>query len=80
MLRCEVNVPDYPPPNATRAEIEAWEEAKREARLMPIAREIAAEILGTTASKLVAEMATEAHVGAVLRRPRRGRRRPGGAP
>ena len=72
---------DYPPPDATRAEIEAWEEAKREARLMPVAREIAAEILGTPADRLVAEMAVEAHVEAVLRRPRkRGRRRPGGAP
>ena len=75
MLRCEVNVPDYPPPDATRAEIEAWEEAKREKRLMPIAREIAAAILGTPADRLVAEMAVEAHVEAVLRRPRkRGRR------
>ena len=75
MLRCEVNVLDYPPPDATRAEIEAWEEAKREARLMPLAREVAAEILGTPADRLVAEMATEAHVEAVLRRARkRGRR------
>ena len=66
---------DYPPPDATRAEIEALEEAEREARLMPLAREVAAAILGTPADRLVAEMATEAHVEAVLRRPRKRRRR-----
>ena len=37
---------DYPLPDWTRAEIEAWEEAKREARLMPIARAAVAKVLG----------------------------------
>ena len=36
---------DYPAPDWTRAEIEAWEEAKREARLMPLARAMADVIL-----------------------------------
>ena len=31
---------DYPLPDWTRAQIEAWEEAKREARLMPLARAV----------------------------------------
>lgn len=66
---------DYPSPNWTRAEIEAWEEAKRAERLMPIAREVAAAILGTTADRLVAEMAEEARVEALLRaKPKRKRK------
>ena len=36
---------DYPAPDWTRAQIEAWEEAKREARLMPLARAVADVIL-----------------------------------
>ena len=37
---------DYPAPDWTRAQIEAWEEAKREARSMPTARAAVAKVLG----------------------------------
>ena len=36
---------DYPSPDWTRAQIEAWEEAKRADRLMPLAREVASRVL-----------------------------------
>ena len=75
MLRCEVNVLDYPPPDATRAEIEAWKYKQFEKRFGPAIDRALECVLAAPASKLVAEMATEAHVEAVLRRPRkRGRR------
>ena len=36
----------FPPPNATRAEIEAWEQARREKRLAPMLSEVRRRILG----------------------------------
>ena len=36
----------FPPPNATRAEIEAWEQARREERLAPVLSEVRRRILG----------------------------------
>ena len=54
---------DYPLPDWTRAEIEAWEEAKREARLMPLARAVADVILhGNKAPRMCSSCgSTEGH-------------------
>jgi len=62
---------DYPGPDATREQIEAWKRQQFEKRFGPVIDRALERVLDSPADRLVAEMAAESRVEAVLKKPRR---------